>query len=86
METAEPFLTFILEIAKLILTFIADLAWPAVIITMFLLLRHPIKALISRIKRARVKKDGIEYTLDLMGFVPEGGPNKRCRVLSVLLS
>ncbi len=66
METAEPILTFITEIAELLLTFIADLAWPAVVLTIFLLVSHPIKALIGRIKKGRVKKGDLELTFDLM--------------------
>lgn len=55
-----------MEIAKLILDYIAVIAWPAVVITMFLLLRHPIKALIARIKQARVKKGDTEFTFEMM--------------------
>ena len=72
-----------MEAAELILTFIADIihyiAWPAVVITMFVLVRQPIKALIDRIKQARVKKGDTEVTFDMMAetmkVVNEETPN-----------
>lgn len=59
METAEPFLTFIADIIHYI-------AWPAAVITIVVLLRHPIKAMFGRIKHIRGKKGDAELTLDLI--------------------
>ncbi len=55
---------------ELILTFIADIihyiAWPAVVITMFVLVRHPIKTLIDKITKIIFKNRDTEVTFDLM--------------------
>ena len=54
-----------METTELVLTFIADLAWPAVVITMFLLLRHPIKALIAKITDIIFKKGDTEVRVNI---------------------
>ncbi len=62
-----------MEKAELILTFIADIihyiAWPAAVITMFVLVRHPIKTLIDKITDIVFKKGDTEVRVNIAKLV-----------------